>query len=238
MIKTIIIEDEKNTLEVLKKMLQFINPDIKIIGETGYVQEAISLIQEKQPQLVFMDIELEDGTGFTVLEQLKNTNFKIIFTTAYNQYAIKAFKFSAIDYLLKPINPEELQKAVQRAITSINEKENYQELLNRINNDTENNIVLKTAEQRHIVPVNSIIRLEADGAYTIFITKTEKLIVSKNLKYYQELLDQDFIRCHQSHLVHQQSIKSIDSNNNLHLFNEDIIPVSRRNRSEIVKLLG
>lgn len=237
MIKVLIIEDEKNNLEVLKKMLQFVSDKIEIVGETGFVNQAIQLIKTQQPQLVFMDIELEDGTGFDILKNIENQQFKTIFTTAYNQYAIKAFKFSAVDYLLKPINPEELQNAVERAITSISEKENYEELLNRINNDTEDNIVLKTSEQRHIVPLKSIIRLEADGAYTLFVTNTQQLIISKNLKYYQDLLGDNFIRCHQSHLVQKQCIKSVDSDNNLHLSNGDNIPVSRRNRAEVLALL-
>lgn len=238
MIKTLIIEDEKNTLEVLKKMLRFVNTDLKIVGETGFVKEATTLIRNLQPQLVFMDIELEDGTGFDVLKNIEKPNFKVIFTTAYNQYAIKAFKFSAVDYLLKPIDPEELQNAVERAISSINEKENYQELLAQINQKATNNIVLKTAKQRHIIPLKSIIRLEADGAYTIFITETKRLIISKNLKYYQELLGKDFIRCHQSHLVQKQCVKSIDNNHNLHLSNGEIIPISRRNKTEILEMLG
>lgn len=237
MIKALIIEDEQNTLEVLKKMLHLLHFEIEIVGETGYVQEAVTLIQQLQPQLVFMDIQLEDGTGFSILEKLKNIDFQLIFTTAYDQYAIKAFKFCAIDYLLKPIDPQELELALNRAITSINKQENYQELLNRINNKSEDNIVLKTTEQKHIVPVNSIIRLEADGAYTIFITISKQLIVSKNLKFYQDLLKKDFIRCHQSHLVHKKHIKGFN-NDVLYLSNGDNIPISRRNKSDIKALLA
>lgn len=237
MIKTIIIEDEQNTLEVLKKMISLINTDIQIVGEARYVKDAVSLIEATQPKLVFMDIQLENGTGFDVLKQLNNINFKIIFTTAYNQYAIKAFKFNAVDYLLKPIDPKELKNAIEQAINSINQQENYNELLRQIEQQSENNIVLSTTEQKHIIPIKSIIHLEAEGAYTIFITNDKTIVTSKHLKYYQELLGDDFIRCHQSHLVCKQKIKSIDKKGVLHLSNGDTVPVSRRNKMNILSLL-
>ncbi len=238
MIQAIIIEDEPNVLEVLKKMLQLLYPELNIIGEAGSVAVAIPMIKDLKPQLVFMDIQLEDGTGFDILEQIDLEEVKVIFTTAYNEYAIKAFKFSAVDYLLKPINPEELNEAVKRAVSSINEKESYKELLAQINTNKTETIVLKTADKRYVIPINSIIHLEAEGAYTTFVTINEKLVISKNIKYYQELLDKDFIRCHQSHLVHKAHIKSFDSDSNVQLSNGDIIPVSRRNKGLIEAILN
>lgn len=237
MIKTIIIEDEQNTLEVLKKMISLINTDIQIVGEARYVKDAVSLIEATQPKLVFMDIQLENGTGFDVLKQLSNINFKIIFTTAYNQYAIKAFKFSAVDYLLKPIDPKELKHAIEQAVNFINQQKNYDELLRQIEQQSEKNIVLSTTKQKHIVPIKSIIRLEAEGAYTTFVTNHKTIVTSKHLKYYQELLGGDFIRCHQSHLVCKQEIKEIDKKGRLHLSNGDIVPISRRNKVNILRLI-
>lgn len=237
MITTLIIEDEPNVAEVLRKMLGLLCPNLEIIGETGSVNSAVSLIKEMKPKLVFMDIELEDGTGFDVLQKVEHKDIKVIFTTAYNQYAIKAFKFSAVDYLLKPINPEELKEAVNRATTSINEKANYEELLHQISTKKSENIVLKTQNQRYVIAIDSIVRLQADGAYTMFITEDKTLVVSKNIKYYQDLLDDDFIRCHQSHLVHKKHIKRLDSDTNLHLSNGDVVPVSRRNKEGILAVL-
>jgi len=240
MIKTIIIEDEVNVREALKKMLHIIEPTIKIIAETAFVSDAVNLIKTLKPELVFLDIKLEDGTGFDILKNLDKFNFKIIFTTAYNQYAIKAFKYSAVDYLLKPIDPNELQEAIQKAIQNIKNKKEHQELLQVLqenNTNKPNKIVLKTTEQYHIISINNIIRLEANGAYTNFITTDEKIIVSKNLKFYQDILNTSkFIRSHQSHLINTAFIKAI-KNKNIIMSNHDIIPIATRKQSAIIKIL-
>lgn len=242
MIKTIIVEDEYNVREALKKMLKIIEPNIQIIAETGYVHEAIEIVKQQRPELLFLDIQLEDGTGFDILNQLDKHKSKIIFTTAYNEYAIKAFKFSAIDYLLKPIDPIDLKDAVKRAIESIKNDYEHQELLEVLKNNIakkEQKIVLKTTEQRYIINVVDIIHLEADGAYTLFVTTTNKIIVSKNLKYYQDILNEnDFIRCHQSHLVNKNHIIGISNEDKLIMSNSDLISISTRKKSEIIKLIA
>ncbi len=239
MIKALIIEDEKNTLEALKKMLQILEPSIQIVGETGAVSNAVYLIQTQQPQLIFLDIQLEDGSGFDLLEKIEDPDFKIIFTTAYNNFAIKAFKFSTIDYLLKPINPSDLQEALTKAIAQIHTETRYQELLsvlkNNINNQTPK-IVVKTNNENHIIYVKDIIRLEAFGAYTIFVTQDKKITVSKNLKYYQDLLTDSFIRCHQSHLVNIQYIDHIHQNK-LFLSNKEFIPIATRKINKIKEII-
>ena len=240
MIKTIIIEDELNVREGLKKMLRIITPTIEIIAETAYVIDAVKLIKVNKPDLVFLDIELEDGTGFDILNQLDKLDFNIIFTTAYNQYAIKAFKYSTIDYLLKPIDPLELQTAIERVKENIQSKKEHQELLQVLqdnHNKKTNKIVLKTTEQRYIIPIGDIIRLEANGAYTNFITTDKNIIISKNLKYYQDLLDHSFIRCHQSHLINKKHVKSV-KNNSILMSNDDSVPISTRKRTEIINLIS
>lgn len=240
MIRTIIIEDELDVRQGLIKMLAAVRKDIFIVGETGYVSEALELIKINKPQLVLIDIELEDGTGFDVLKALSNTKFKIIFTTAYNQYAIKAFKYSAVDYLLKPISPIELKEAVNKSITEIESEIQFKELLELVNskeNSKAEKIVLKTANQRFVLRIKDIIRLEADTAYTIFITETQKIVVSKNLKFYQNLLDTTFIRCHQSHLVNSKHIKGL-KNNELLLSNTETIPISIRKKTEILQQIN
>lgn len=154
MIKTIVIEDEVNVREALKKMLHIIEPAIEVVAETAFVSDAVNLIKTYKPALVFLDIELEDGTGFDILNKLDNLDFNIIFTTAYNQYTIKTFKYSAINYLLKPIDPGELESALDRTIKNINDKKEHQELLQVLqknHNKKAHKIVLKTTEQRYIV---------------------------------------------------------------------------------------
>ena len=240
MIKTILIEDELNARAGLHKMLKILSPTIKIIGETGFVNEAVRLIKIEKPDLVFMDVELENGTGFDILKQLSTIDFKIIFTTAFSQYAINAFKFSAIDYLLKPINPTELEDAIKRSISSITNDKEHKKLIAVLKNNIEKKeqkIVLKTTEQRHVIFVKDIIHLEADGAYTNFITTTKKIIVSKNIKYYQDLLGDSFIRCHQSHLINSTHIMGIDKNGFLQVSNNDLIPISTRKKTEILQLM-
>ena len=240
MINTIIIEDELNVREGLKKMLAIIAPSIHIVAETAYVSKAIDLIQLHKPDLVFLDIELEDGTGFDILNQLKKIDFNIIFTTAYNQYAIKAFKYSAIDYLLKPIDPLDLENAIKRATENIKYDNEHEELLKILQNNIdkkEAKIVLKTTEQRYIFKTKDIIRLEADGAYTLFVTTTNKVIVSKNIKFYQDILDHNFIRSHQSHLINKKHVKGVKGYNII-LSNNDIVPISTRKKTDIIKLIS
>lgn len=241
MIRTIVIEDEQNARNALKKMLQMVTSKIEIIAETSFVKEAIDLINQLKPDLVFLDIKLADGTAFEILEKIKNPNFKIIFTTAYDEYALKAFKVSALDYLLKPIDPLELQTALQKANSLIKDEKEHKTLLSVLKNNenkADKKIVLKTTENRFIIYQKEIIRLEADGAYTLFVTEKQNIIVSKNLKYYQELLDNNmFVRCHQSHLVNIKQVISIHKNDKLLLSNKDLIPISIRKKSEISKKL-
>lgn len=240
MIKTLIIEDEVNVRNGLKKMLTIIAPNIELVGETAYVSDAIKLIKALKPKLIFLDIELEDGTGFDILNQLEEIDFNIIFTTAYNQYAVKAFKYSAIDYLLKPIDPFELKESINRVTRKINKSIEHQELIKvlqeNFNNPSDSKIILNTTEQRYIVYTKDIIRLEADGAYTLFVTTSNNIIISKNLKYYQNLLDDNFIRCHQSHLINKEHIKGVKG---LHVVmnNANLVPISTRKKSEIIKLI-
>ncbi len=241
MLKIILIEDEQKAREALKKMLQILSVDIEIVAETERVNEAVHLINELNPDLVFLDIKLQEGSGFDILERIDRPDFKIIFTTAYNEYAIKAFKVSALDYLLKPIDPVELQTALQKATGLIDNEKEYQSLLSVFKNNekaTDKKIVLKTTENRYIIYQKDIIRLEADGAYTLFITKNQNIIASKNIKYYQDLLDENmFMRCHQSHLVNYKQVKSVYKNDKLLLSNGDIIPISIRKKPEIIKRL-
>ena len=240
MLRTLIIEDEINVRSALKKMLAILEPTVEIIGETGYVKEAVKLILLEKPDLIFLDIELEDGSGFDIINQFKDIDFKIIFTTAYNQYAVTAFKYSAVDYLLKPVDPLELKEALKKTILAINDKKEHQELLAILKNNIDNEaqkLVLKTADQRYVLSVKDIIRLEADGAYTNFICKDQKIIISKNLKHYQGLLNDNFIRCHQSHLINSSHIVGLNKAGFLQLSNQDTVPISTRKKSEIIQII-
>lgn len=237
MIHSIIIEDEKNAREALKKIISLLDYPVKIVDSSGLVEHGIEIINKHKPDLVFMDIQLTDGTSFEILDKIINPNLKIIFTTAYDQYAIKAFKYSAIDYLLKPIDPSDLELALKKAIESIKNEEEHQKLLKVLKHNLEDDskkIVLKTANNRKIVEVNDIIRLEADGAYTIFYTQGEKITISKNIKYYENLLEGTFIRCHQSHLINKSHVIGLYKNDTIELAHDHYVPVSVR-KKKIVK---
>ncbi|UII28784.1 LytTR family DNA-binding domain-containing protein [Fulvivirga maritima] len=240
MIKVVIVEDEINARNSLKKLLSLLNSDVDIVGETGYVSEALELLSTQEVDLVFLDVRLEDGTGLDILEQLEDISFKIIFTTAYDQYAINAFKYSATDYLLKPLDPLELDEAIKKAQSSIENEKQRQELLEVLKNNLakrEAQIVVKTTEQQYILKLQDIVRLEADAAYTVFITTESRIIASKNLRHYQEMLSEDFVRCHQSHLVNMKHVKSLYKGKFLKMTNDDLVAISTRKRADIISLL-
>ncbi|MBK8449046.1 MAG: response regulator transcription factor [Saprospiraceae bacterium] len=215
MITAIIVEDERLSAELLQNMLKDHCPEVTILCIANEVKEAIQLIAEKKPDLIFLDIEMQTGTGFDVLQGVKNIPLKIIFTTAYDHYALKAIKFSAIDYLLKPIDILELKEAVQKVITDkISKSENkldwlLKNLASQKNDDY--SISLSTLDGIEFVPIVNIIRLEANGPYTHFYLKNnQKLMISKNLKEYEMMLtDYGFFRIHNSHLINLKEVKKI-----------------------------
>lgn len=213
MIKTIIIEDEQKSLEMLAGIIQKHCPDLNIIGLAKNVEEGVNLINSVTPELVFLDISMPDGSGFDLLEKVQDKKFEIIFATASDQHAIKAIKFSASDYLLKPIDIEELKKAVQKVIqrkSAIPNMENLQFLIQHLKRADESfqKITLPTGNAYEIVNIKDIIRCEADGSYTNFyLSDKRKLMISAGLKHYEELLpESDFIRVHHHHLINMNQV--------------------------------
>lgn len=236
----VIIEDEKNAQEVLTNMLSLIDDTFNLKGIAENVNDAILLINKQKPDVVFLDIHLKNGTGFNVLEGLENFRGKIIFTTAYETYAIKAFKFSAFDYVLKPINPQELTKTIKSLKNEVKREVKYNEMLSVFNGNkdekSEPKIILKTLNNQYVISIYNIIRCESEGAYTKFILKDANYLISKNLKFYDEILsDYGFIRTHQSHLVNAKFILRVNSNNFVELKNDTQIPVSARKKTEVNK---
>lgn len=242
MIKTIIIDDEPKIRKGLKIMLNRHHPELEIIAEAGNVEDGVEKIATMSPKLVFLDIELSDGYSFEILNQLEKINFQIIFITAYDQYAIKAFKYSAVDYLLKPIEPSELANAIARAqknISTVPESISPKIDLLKENLTGLKKIILKTAKKYYIVKVASIIRCQADQSYTTFyIEDTDPIMVSKPLKEYEELLPQNlFLRVHQSHLVNKNKVVGYNKEGFIELENSQTIPVSSRKKELVLDLL-
>lgn len=245
MIKTIIIDDEIKARETIGSMLATYCSDVKIIDSAASVKEGVKAIEKNKPDLVFLDIKMGDGTGFDLLKKLKEVNFFLVFITAFEEFAIRAIKFSALDYILKPLDPDELVNAVEKAKHAL-EKEHVStrldalyENLEMLNTQTKK-IVLKTTNNVHIVNVTEIIRCESEKNYTHFFTvEQEKITVSKTLKEFSELLTEfNFYRVHQSHLVNLAHVKRYEKKEGGHLVMDDnsIVPVSFRKKEDLMKV--
>jgi two-component system LytT family response regulator len=212
--KALIIEDEQKSREMLSEILKKYYPQIAILGLAKNVSEAVELIEKTKPNLLFLDISMPDGTGFDVLEKTLGHHFDIIFTTATDKHALKAIKYSACDYLLKPIDLDELQDAINRVekkrAVVIPNMENLQFLIQNLKrtDDNYNKISLPTGNAFEIIQIKDIIRCEADGSYTnFFLVGGKKLMVSASLKHYEDLLpEKDFIRIHHHNLVNMNHV--------------------------------
>ena len=208
-----IIEDEERSRNVLKKMIEKHFPNMTLVGVSEGVDSGVRLIKKKNPDLIFMDIQLKDGSGFDILMELGKITSKIIFTTAYDAYAIKAFKFSALDYLLKPIEINELLESINRMEeqSQLNQHHRIDSLINNINRNNDSSPILTISTLRSIefIRVNEILRCQAEGAYCKLIIKDGRShMVSKVIKEFEYLLsDHGFFRVHQSHLVNVSEIK-------------------------------
>lgn len=238
----VIIDDSSKARDFLRRDLASLCPQIKVLTEADGVVSGLRAIKKFKPEIVFLDIHMDDGTGFDILELLDDISFNVIFTTASDAHAIQAFKFSAIDYLLKPVDPEELQKAVIKAVkeASLNEEnvDILKQHLEKKGNDTLKKIALHTSEKIHICEIHKIIRCEADVNYTNFTIKgTPHIFVTKTLKYFDQLLPASlFCRVHQSHLINLDEVKEYVKSDGGYIVmsNGDRIPVSSRRKSEVI----
>ena len=247
MVRTIIVDDETQARNALKNLVQANCPDVKIVGEANSVQEAIKLIDDLKPDLILLDINLGDGTGFNVLERISWNNYQVIFITAYDQYAITAFRFHALDYLLKPVNDEDIKLAIQKQThQSLNKFFSKQLDLLRASfneqNIAEKKIVLKDSDSFYFIKVSEIIRCEAQGPYTDFFIQTgQKITISKSLKEYEDILEPfGFVRVHHSHLVNLNKVLRFDKTmgGNLIMDNHHIVPVSQRKKEHLLEILN
>lgn len=213
-IKAIIIEDEKSNRENLAKILLEYCKQVEIVALCSSAVEGREAIMEHQPDLVFLDIEMPGGSGFSLLESIETINFEVIFVTAFDHYGIKAVKFCALDYLLKPVDILELTSAVGKLENRLTEKSENQRmktlLANRQTKTKNPKIALPLSDKIEFIEISSIVRCEGEGNYThIFLKTGEKILASKTLKEFDELLtDHNFLRIHQSHLINLNEIKS------------------------------
>ncbi|WP_298303567.1 LytTR family DNA-binding domain-containing protein [Flavobacterium sp.] len=244
MIKAVIIDDEKNAIEVLEMQLHQFCKEVSVIATCNGGKEGVKAIKELQPDLVFLDIEMPHINGFEVLDQTKNLNYKVIFTTAYDQFAIKAFKFSAIDYLLKPIDFVDLQNAVEKAQkeTQNHNLEDKIKLLVEQYYPQKNRqkVALPVGNMLEFFDVDEIIRVESDSNYShIFLANQKKITLSKTLKDVEEnIKGEPFFRVHQSHLINTNHVEKAVKGENAYVVMKDgtTITVSRNRKEEFFEL--
>jgi two-component system, LytTR family, response regulator len=247
MIRTIIVDDEKKSREVMQSMILKHCPEITLIGACASVEQSVEMIRKEKPDLVFLDIQLADGTGFDILEQVQDQTFDVVFATAFDQYAIKAIKYSAIDYLLKPIDADELRAAVKKIVDKKKNDPNVENLKFLLQNfrkpDEEfTRITLPTGHAYEIVNVKDIIRCEAAESYTFFfLTGGRKFLVTAGLKHYEDILPSDtFIRVHHSHLVNiNHVVRYLKQDGGYAVMSDDSrIEISRRKRDFFLERLN
>ncbi|SFT85832.1 two component transcriptional regulator, LytTR family [Lishizhenia tianjinensis] len=237
--KAVIIDDMEAARTALKADLESYCPDIEIIGEAQGVVSGAKLIKEVSPELVFLDVQMPDGSGFDLLEILPQLDFDVIFTTASDAYALKAFKVSAVDYLMKPIDPDDLMEAVKRAKDQNNSSERLSLL--KENMQGSKKIALNTLEKIQIVNIEDIIRCESSVNYTTFyFMDGTKLLVTKTLKEFDKMLSEyNFFRVHQSHLINTEFIKEfLKTNGELVMKDGTKVPVSTRKKAQVMEMLN
>ncbi|TKC09654.1 LytR/AlgR family response regulator transcription factor [Pedobacter frigoris] len=248
MIRAVIIDDEKNNIETLLSLLQKHELPVAIVGAATNADDAITTIVATNPDLLFLDIQMPGKNGFDVLKALPHYQFEVIFVTAFDQYGIQAVKFSAIDYLLKPVNPEELKTSILKVEAKLNQRkqnvqlENLMDLIKNKDAKKDHKLALASTKEIRFVNTDEIIRCESSNAYTqFFLTDGKNIMVSKPIFEYEEMLTSyDFIRCHQSHLVNSKFIKSlVKEDSGYLLLNDDTrIPISRGKKENVLKALN
>lgn len=246
MIKAIVIDDETNNQELICNLLRSYAENIQVAAVAGSVESGYQAIMEHQPDLVFLDIQMPDGTGFDLLKKFEKVNFKVIFVTAHQEYAIEAFKYSALDYLLKPLSPSNLISAIKKVEESFNSDELNLKLKTLLSNITEpaktkRKIVLKTMERIYSVDLNDVIRFESDGGYTkVYLLDGKRIMVSRTMKEFDDLLsDVGFLRVHNSHLINMNYLFCFEKTEGHIVMKDDsIVPVSNRKKEQLLELLN
>lgn len=240
-----IIDDEAGNIELTTNLLKLCEVPVQVVGTAYSVESGYQLLVTNPPDLVFLDVEMTDGTGFDLLKRFETIDFKIIFITAHQEFAIAAFKFSALDYLLKPVSPPDFVAAVKKVEQAISSEEfnvKLQTLLYNITDQSRSRkkVVLKTIDRIYAIYASDIIRFEADGSYTIvYLDGGKKIMVSRLLKEFDEMLaPSGFARPHQSHLVNIDQVYCFArAESHLVMKDDSIVPVSARKKELIMSLI-
>ncbi len=246
MIRTVLVDDEIDSIRVLQKLLETACPDVDIVGKADGVETALHTIQTTRPDLVFLDIEMTQGNAFDLLNQLQPLSFRVIFVTAFDNYALRAFKYSAVDYLLKPVDIDDLRSAVERVSSELQEKsivEKMQVLLENVSTMqlSRQKMAIPTINGLSFVTIQDIIRLEAKGSYTIiYLGNKEQITATRNIKDYEDLLPETiFCRVHNSHIINIHKIQKYLKGRGGYVTMEDgsAIEIATRRREEFFQRL-
>ena len=242
--KVLIIDDEKRIRDFVKRMIDSFNLNVEVYTDGENVETGIESIARIKPDIVFLDIQMPDGTGFDLLNRINDKKFELIFITAFQEYAIMAIKFSALDYILKPIDEEELKTALQHAIDTIDFKKEdtqFEALTHNLQPNQKRKLVLKTQESVHVVDLSEIIRCEADKNYTFFyLNSGKKILVSRTLKDFETLLsNHGFFRVQQSHLINLDYIERYDKHEGGSVIMKDhsAVPLSPAKKDQFFNIL-
>jgi len=241
MLRVLIIEDEISVLKDITGLLS-LRKDIIIIDEASGIVKAQTLIEATKPDVILLDVHLEDGNAFELLSKFKTYSFKIIFITAYDNFAIRAIRTGAMDYLLKPVDIDELFAALDKVklIKDNSEEEQIQHSITNFNNIKTDRFIIRTNEGIHILIYKEITYCKSEGSYTFFnMLDGRTIVASKPLKEYEDLLPTEcFVRCHQSYIVNAEQVIKIDRDDNLIFRNGNAIPVSNRRKEAVLQLVS
>jgi two-component system, LytTR family, response regulator len=243
-LKTIVVDDEKPSREALSTYIRDFCPGVEIVAECDSVKSAFQAIQEFQPHLVFLDIEMPNGNGFDLLQLFKNPSFKVVFVTAFSDYAIRAFRFSATDYLLKPVKVDELIEAVekvQRELANGAGNQNLVSLMEGFKNNGQNHskLVVPCHKGFSVIKISDIAMCQADGYMThFFLVGKTKVSSTKILKHYEEIFDHLLIRVHRSYMVNPEHVKGFTNYGEIQLVDQLICPLGDTYKPHFLEALG
>jgi len=246
MIRTVLVDDEIDSIRVLQRLLEDYCPEVSIVGKADGVEMGVHVIQSAKPDLVFLDIEMTEGNAFDLLNQLQPVEFQVIFVTAFDNYAIRAFKYSAVDYLLKPIDIDDLLTALERVVRKMHGKTFVNQMETLLYNVetfqlTQQKMAVPTLTGLVFIPIKDIMRFQADGSYTtIYLTNSEQIVATRNIKEYEDLLPAAiFCRIHNSHIINLHKIQKYHKGRGGYVVMEDgtNIEVASRRREEFLQRL-
>lgn len=238
--KALIVEDKEPIRKGLLRLLEVVDVKINVVGECSSVQEAVIVANACRPELIFLDINLTDGTGFDFLDKTSDLDFKVIFITAYEEFSLRALKIGAVDYLLKPVDIDELRTAIEK-VTNLPINTQKQQLLNakKVLENDQDTLILSLQESYQLIDLKELMYCEADKSYTTFyLSNGKKHVASKSLKEFEDQLTNSyFTRPHQSFIVNLNYIDRYDKSGTIHLKNDTKIPVSSRKKSDFLSNL-